>query len=237
MRFVKQKSIIATDRSLTKQIKSTLSNMNDLENQMEEIVQANLEDFNVAESQVIFKGKFHLSGTIDTVENYEASIVNVLSTLSQDDIVIRKHMKLVKLELERDASEMEVEFLVSSEAETNIGSLNVSLTESIAPILLEESTRYTFEDDYDIWIYPSDPNDTDHPMYINCPSQKYAEMLLESHPFLGSNRDSKYNIGTLGSDVVSKLSFIQNDPLYLLGKLYYPLGDEISDRIPNKREV
>ena len=242
------KAITKTDRKLHKEVISLNSDLKIIDNDLTELTYKNLEEDNrLINTQKLYNaiGTMVVSNFNDTFD-YQELIINNLKSLSQIDFLVRKHIKLVEFKTENlidygsgnnpaiiNNLKISMKLLISDDCSTDITAIGNTLNTIQYPnfsswkeiFVLQETKTFQYTEPYNSWIVPKNNSKFS---YYRCPSEDYANLLLDKHPNISSNDYEISNVNPLDTEA---LQFITIDPLYLLAKLYNNLNNTITDKI------
>tara|TARA_B100001287_G_scaffold76369_1_gene63480 strand:- start:84 stop:827 length:744 start_codon:yes stop_codon:yes gene_type:complete len=232
------KAVTTTDRKLHKEVISLNSDLKIIDNDLTELTYKNLEEDNrLINTQKLYNaiGTMVVSDFNDTFD-YQELIINNLKSLSQIDFLVRKHIKLVEFKTENLIDKnlkISMKLLISDDCSTNITAIGNTLNTIQYPnfsswkeiFVLQETKTFQYTEPYNSWIVPKNNSKFS---YYRCPSEDYANLLLDKHPNISSNDYEISNVNPLDTEA---LQFITIDPLYLLAKLYNNLNNTITDKV------
>lgn len=232
------KAVTTTDRKLHKEVISLNSDLRIIDNDLTELTYKNLEEDNrLINTQKLYNaiGTMVVSDFNDTFD-YQELIINNLKSLSQIDFLVRKHIKLVEFKTENLTDKnlkISMKILISDDCSTNITAIGNTLNTIQYPnfsswkeiFVLQETKTFQYTEPYNSWIVPKNNSKFS---YYRCPSEDYANLLLDKHPNISSNDYEISNVNPLDTEA---LQFITIDPLYLLAKLYNNLNNTITDKV------
>ena len=232
------KAVTTTDRKLHKEVISLNSDLKIIDNDLTELTYKNLEEDNrLINTQKLYNaiGTMVVSDFNDTFD-YQELIINNLKSLSQIDFIVRKHIKVVEFKTENLIDKnlkISMKLLISDDCSTNITTIGNTLNTIQYPnfsswkeiFVLQETKTFQYTEPYNSWIVPKNNSKFS---YYRCPSEDYANLLLDKHPNISSNDYEISNVNPLDTEA---LQFITIDPLYLLAKLYNNLNNTITDKV------
>ncbi len=232
------KAVTTTDRKLHKEVISLNSDLKIIDNDLTELTYKNLEEDNrLINTQKLYNaiGTMVVSDFNDTFD-YQELIINNLKSLSQIDFIVRKHIKVVEFKTENLIDKnlkISMKLLISDDCSTNITAIGNTLNTIQYPnfsswkeiFVLQETKTFQYTEPYNSWIVPKNNSKFS---YYRCPSEDYANLLLDKHPNISSNDYEISNVNPLDTEA---LQFITIDPLYLLAKLYNNLNNTITDKV------
>jgi hypothetical protein len=232
------KAITKTDRKLHKEVMSLNNDLTIIDTDLTELTLKNLEeDDKLINTQKLYNaiGTMIVSD-FNNAYDYQELIIDNLKTLSPIDFIVRKHIKMVELKTENLTDKnlkISMKLLISDDCSTNITAIGNKLNTIQYPnfsswkeiFILQETKTFQHTDPYDRWIVPKNNSKFS---YYRCPSEDYANLLLDKHPNISSNDYEISNVNPLDTE---PLQFITIDPFYLLAKLYNNLNNTITDKV------